>query len=220
MGLAQHATTGMPTMGRSQGDTSSADEIQKTKPAKLHDWLRFFRVSLCLRDNLPAALPFAYQHMKAYLKSFTLSPFNALGSLVFFCALIPSDFRGDVLRGLSWFWLTWTKRESLPLKSKSQAWAWDAIKVTCEEIYQEKSPRLLHCIPGLGMHQFCADPKKQEQSHSQAIFLHIFLILWAAPLVHYPTRLWSPLLEGPDEGEDLYKIGLAMHHRWHVLFLK
>lgn len=167
--------------------------------------------------------------MKAYLKSFTLSPFNVLGSLVFFCVLIPSDFRGDVLRGLSWFWLTWTKRESLWLQripwlqriltSKSQAWASDAIKVTCEEIYQEKSPRLLHCIPGLGMHQFCADSKKQEQSHSQAIFLHIFLILWAAPLFHYPTRLWSPLLEGPDEGEGLYKIVLAMCHRWHVLFL-
>lgn len=136
--------------------------------------------------------------MKAYLKSFTLSPFNALGSLAFFCALIPSDFRGDVLRGLSWFWLTWTKRESLPLKSKSQAWASDAIKVTCEEIYQEKSPRLLHCIPGLGMHQFCADPKKtRAESLTGHISAHIsdLVSLSISPLsyqavVSSPWRTW------------------------------
>lgn len=162
--------------------------------------------------------------MKAYLKSFTLSPFNALGSLVFFCALIPSDFRGDILRSLSWFWLTWTKRESL----WSQGILWSQSHRLGHQMPSRwpvrKSTRRSH--PGscpasqvLECTSFVQIPKKQEQSHSQAIFLHIFLILWAAPLVHYPTRLWSPLLKGPDEGEGLYKTGLAMCHRWHVLFL-
>lgn len=84
------------------------------------------------------------------------------------------------------------KKKYLPLKSRSWGWTSDDVWSTSKDIYRETSPSLLYCqdLPskGLGKHNFCMVPVKQEQAHSQTLFLNTG---WRS------VKIWATAEVGP-----------------------